>query len=276
MITFWYSANIRLGFLRQLKASNRINPLKSKNLSRRTTMRTKTEVEVVSGFNLQSFEPVIQEQVKSFDLKLREAMKSFADATLRMGEALHGIQSILEPRDAFTAYLKSLPGLSRATAYRYIGYYTGLKEKLPELLVERIVTAGLPMQPTKDKPFGRYSKVMKKTPLPKGILTAERADAWINDLQTKYRGTRRVTTKSPEQLKEETIGFILRRFNRIPEKDRLVWLRDVLTDVGNNVGLAIAVSLKPEAAVTKAAEALEGVLAVGRPSVAKGAPTTHA
>lgn len=231
---------------------------------------------VIGGqFNIAALEVPLQEQIKHFDDDLRKAMHAFTDATLKMGEALSGIQEILEPRGAFTAYLKSLPGLSRATAYRYIGYFTNLQKRLPEPILERVVSAGLPMTSTNEKqPFGRYTKVMKKVPLPKGILTPERADAWVADLQAKYRSTRSTAqAKKPDALAEEVSKFVLRRFNKVPDSDRLAWLRDVLRDVGTNVGLDISVSLKTEEPAHKAVQAgqvLEDLMASGRPATGKG------
>ena len=233
-----------------------------------TKETTKAALVVGGEFKLEALENGERQQVVAFDTELRKAMGAFTDATLKMGEALSGIQKILEPRNAFTAYLKSLPGLSRATAYRYIGYFENLQKRLPNLILVRVVSAGIPMTGTTEKqPFGRYTKAFKKTPLPKGILTDERADAWVQSLQEKHRGMRKTAqVKSATELQTEATNAVLTRFNRVPEAARIAWLRTVFADIGNNVGLDINMALKPAVQAEAAATILERTFATAQPA----------
>lgn len=244
-------------------------------------MRTITAVEpkaalVVAGqFKFEALDVSLQEKIKSFETDLREAMHLFTDATLKIGQALSGIQKILEPRGAFTAYLKTLPGFSKATAYRYIEKYETLQKALPGPILERVIAAGIPMTSTDEKqPFGKYTKTMKKLALPKGPLSEEKADAWVAELQAKTPAAPR-QTKNMSELAKEAIRYVLGHFNKVPETDRLAWLRDVLTEVGNNVGLDIAVSLKTETKIAQAAHNLETTFGTAR-SARSTSPRAHA
>ena len=239
----------------------------------------KTAPAEFATFDTGALEETVRKQFEEYDQLLHDAVHQMGDAALRIGEALSKIREILEPRREFDNYLKSIGVFSRATAYRFINRYEHLQAKLPAPILERVVAAGLSMYGPKDNPFGRYAKAMKKIALPKGPLTSERADAWIAELQNKAVGTRRAARRSSmPELKEQIVRFVIRRFSRIPETDRLGWLREALHEIGNNLGLDIAISLKPEKRVEQAAEALEKTFATARPAMptAKGRPAVHA
>jgi len=213
-----------------------------------TVVTTAIAALVVAGeFHLEALENGERRQIEALTAQLHEAKKAFVDATLKMGEVLSGVQEILEPRGAFTAYLKTLGGLSKATAYRYIGAYQNLKQKFPEPILVRVVSAGLPMYgASKKQPFGVYTKAVSKTPLPKGILTDDRADQFVASLQERYRkGRKAARTKTATERQEESVKYVLRNYNRMSETERLPWLREVLSDIAKNIGLSINLAITP-------------------------------
>ncbi len=212
---------------------------------------------VVAGqFNIDALENGERRQIETLTTQLHEAKKAFADATLKMGEVLAGIQAILEPRGAFVAYLKSLGGLSKASAYRYIATFKKLKAKFPEPILNRIIAAGLPVYSTstaKRKEFGNYTKAIKRMKLPQGPLTETKADEFVQALQEKQRTLRiHAVAKTPKEHHADAVKYVLWRFNKIAETERLAWLQDVFSDIGANVGLTVTATITPAAAETPA------------------------
>lgn len=208
-----------------------------------------TALVVAGEFHLEALDNGERRQIEVLTAQLHEAKKAFTDATLKVGEVLSGIHAILEPRGAFTAYLKTMGGMSKATGYRFLLAYQNLKEKYPELILVRIIAAGIPMYgASKKEPFGSYTKAVNKTPLPKGILTEERADEYVEALQEKHRTLQAANRKkgqTPEALQDRFVSTALKMYNKIGESDRLVWLREGLERVAKNIGLSISLAISP-------------------------------
>ena len=133
-----------------------------------------------------------------------------------MGEHLAKVRKILEPKKMFEIYLRGLD-ISRATAYRYIGYFETLEKTLPPPVLIEVLKRDVVLS----------AKRVEAFPPPKDGAPGE-INKWI-DMQE--RGTGRiikvsVPEETPEMLMKQNINDIRRTFSRLPNnhKTKAAWI----------------------------------------------------
>lgn len=192
---------------------------------------------------------------------LRTEMVHFAQSKLAIGEHLHKIQEILEPKRCFVRFLDNLrAGLSRKTAYRYIDGYQNAQSMLPEPVLREAMARGMNMLGSKEKPLGRYTLAVKRLPAPK-TSNPKVIDAYLEEVQEK---TREIYSndleKDEDELVKEVFRFFDARFQRLPNNHKT--RRRFVENLGGMMVARLGVS-SPQ---TFAPVAIDSVKAVrGRP-----------
>lgn len=240
--------------------------------------KAKQEVAIISAgpalvvnnkLNFDALENGERKTIEQLDAQVREGIQNFKNSVLKIGEGLAGIELILEPRRAFTAYLNTL-GIPRSSAYRSIRAFKVAKENLPDMILTQALASGIQMVGTEDEPFGRYTKIVKKLGIPKGIMTETRALEWVTQVKEKYLAQQKASRrKTPEQMEERAVRTVLQLAHRVPQETQITWLGDVLTKVAKNFGLQIHVIAVPgtgESKATAGAVQLETLMAGGKPA----------
>lgn len=190
--------------------------------------------------NLAALEPFVRKQVTQLSAQLSQAIGEFGMSGLKIGGILKEIEAILKPRGVFVPYLNSLPGFSTATAYRYINAYDIAQEKFPKAILDRVITCGLPMIGSKDAPYGKYTDVVKKLPMPENPTT-EQADKWLSKVQEEYRkgsGKNKGKAKLPDAtvLQKEAYTSVLKRYQKVPDNTKVYWMKQLLGYICFNLG----------------------------------------
>lgn len=219
-------------------------------------------------FSIEELENGLRTQVQAYDTKLKQAMHSFADATLATGEALSNIQGLLKPRGEFDGYLKTLaPTLPRSTAYKFIAIYERIKSEFPPMIVEKLIVSGIPIAGrTEDKPFGRYTKVVKKLGLPHGPLTEAKASEWVQSLNEKYRSSRSPGKRTAADRYKLLVKTGIFQASKWPDSERFVLLGKAFAEIAANFGLVSHLTLGTEKRIEATAGALETTFATARPA----------
>lgn len=182
-----------------------------------------------------------RERVEKLEAELQAGAESVGTGVLAMGRALMRIQSLLEPRGLFTAYLNHLLWLSPATAYRYIFAYKQTRDKLPEMVVTKAAASGMPLFGYRqDRPFGRYTDAVKKLPPPKEEDEAK-VDRWLSALRESVKsqpGPQRMEEGVPKaEITASAAEYLAKAYERIRRKPPIVeWMQELAKMVEAKVG----------------------------------------
>jgi len=195
-----------------------------------------TQKEVI---NMKSLDTVTRNEVTRLTKELQGAVTDFGMSGLKIGKVLKDIHTLLDPRGQFTPYLNSLPGFSVATAYRYMSAYEGAIANMPKNILNTVIAAGLPMLGTGDKPYGKYSDVIKKHPMPKDP-SDEEAQQYIAEVQAEYSKTRKkggAKVPNPDALKYEAFTSVLKKYSKVPDNAKQYWIKQLFSYVLGNLGM---------------------------------------
>lgn len=200
------------------------------------TMKDPNTGREVIDFKL--LEPQVRDEVASITVGLKAAFTDVRQGYLKIGALLDRAETILKPRKLWTAYLASFPNFQQAQAYRYINGYKLAKTHYPEAVLDVVLSTGMNIIGTKDRPYGKYQDIVKHLPPPKNADT-DKALGWLNQVETAYRETRKKGAKlvDPDELAKITFGTITRNLGKLPDGKQLGWLRKVFGYVLHNMGV---------------------------------------
>ncbi len=155
-----------------------------------------------------------------------EARADGARSYLEMGRHLEVVQQILEPTGKFLDYIKSIPHLSQATAYRHIWAWQNAQRVLPPATLEAAATIGVRLISwQKDGDFTpQFKRAITKVEREMGSPPAKdvnKAAAWI---QRAMEVKREMAPKTRVFNSDNVTIRILRAFQRflerVPPEDR--------------------------------------------------------
>jgi hypothetical protein len=166
---------------------------------------------------------------------------------VEMGEHLTNLQAVLDGKNLFLAYLKSL-NFSYRTAYRYIEAYKAVKAQLPDYALRLAAARGIDLVGyAGDRPFGPYTDPIKKLPPPKEV---EAVPEWLDRIEEARKAAPRPRAKgtaSPQNTLKRAFRAVSTHYNRMPSgKARTQWAVKLLGILMAEFGLP-AQTLQPEA-----------------------------
>lgn len=238
---------------------------KKKGEVKKDALTLPTYTEKVTGLvrlNLNAFDPSVRKEIASLLSQAGEAYSSIARSHLRIGEILSKARMILEGRGEriFVAFLNEIPGMSTATAYRYINAWDHARTVFPEAILTKILAANLPMLGGPDQKFGKYTDAVTKKNLDRELDKAVKngkvdeayAENWIKRVQVAYteehqkaRG-KGAKVPDPTQLQQEAYTAVRRRYLKLPKgKKTISWLSNLFAYVLAASGVGSPVTIDP-------------------------------
>lgn len=252
----------------------------------------------LTRLNLNAFDPATRKEIAGLLAQAGEAYSSIARSHLRIGEILSKARMILEGRGEriFVAFLNEIPGMSTATAYRYINAWDHARTVFPEAILTKILAANLPMLGGPDQKFGKFTEAVTKHNLDReldkavkaGTVTEEYAENWIKQVQVKYalehskaRG-KGAKVPDPSALQQEAYTAVRRRYLKLPKgKKTISWLSTLFAYVLAASGVGSPVTIDPrkppkewDGQSQKEEEKVSEEAKNGKTTGAKEAPTT--
>lgn len=216
----------------------------------------KTITDPVSGkqvINFKIMETEVRKEVASLTGQLSKAMSDLGTSALRIGEILSKVELLLKPRGVWVAYLNSLPGFTQPSAYRFIRGYRNAKEKYTPAILSMVLASGMDMIGDENKPYGKYSEVVKKLPPPSvtgdEAKDKDAASQWLTKVEAHYRESRKkgaVTTPDSSTLQKEAFLAVLKRYGKVPESKQLQWIRDLFAYILGNLQLTQDFLVEPK------------------------------
>jgi hypothetical protein len=216
----------------------------------------KTITDPVSGkqvINFKIMETEVRKEVASLTGQLQKAMSDLGTSALRIGEILSKVELLLKPRGVWVAYLNSLPGFTQPSAYRFIRGYRNAKEKYTPAILSIVLTSGMDMIGDDNKPYGKYTDVVKKLPAPKPTgdeaKDKEAASQWLTKVEAHYRESRKKgAVKIPDSvtLQKEAFLAVLKRYGKVPNEKQLQWVRDLFAYILGNLQFAQDFLVEPK------------------------------
>lgn len=200
--------------------------------------------------NLKStaIEPQVRDRVVALSNEIRQAMTDVRVGFLKIGKSLSEAEMILKPRKLWVSFLASFPNFKQAQAYRYINGYNIASQAYPPAVLEVILTTGMDMIGTKDRPFGKYQEIVKMLPPPKDADSGK-AIAWCNQVEQRYAASRKKNNKTgptPKELQKQAFGAVLRCYAKVPDKQQLQWIRGLFGYVLGNLGMVQTEEIIPQ------------------------------
>jgi len=201
--------------------------------------------------NPEGLEPELRKKVVILTNQLQTAMTGLGTSAIEIGRTLKELEMLLKPRKIWVPYLNSIPGFSTASAYRYINAYETAQDKLPKVVLDRVLALGVPMIGTKDEPYGKYTKVITDGNLrpPSGKdVTALQADDWIKKVvnaSKEAHGASRARTPDAGEYQRQAYVAVLRRVQKIPTDKRISWLHELFGFVLGNMGIDATFNVEP-------------------------------
>ena len=212
--------------------------------------------------NLTAFEPAMRAKIIGLMKDVQSDVSDIARSHLKIGHTLSEARLLMEQQGEriFVAFINEIPGMSMTTAYRYINAWDHAKNIFPELILQRILAANLPMIGGKDQMFGKYTEAVKKMKLDvelqdaveKGKISPEFADEWVKKVQlaqSELHYKRSAKTPDPSALQEECFYAVRRRWKRLPEnKQTVAWLSNLFGFLLDAAGFASPATVQPRKA----------------------------
>ena len=177
-------------------------------------------------------EPAVRDKMMSITSELREAFTSIRVGFLKIGSLLSEAEMIMKPRGMWVQYLNSWPNFKQAQAYRYINGYQIAQKHYPPAVLDVILSTGMDLIGTKDRPYGKYTDVIKRLPPPKDA-DAGKAVAWCNKVEAAYKDSRKKENKvvSTDDLLKNAFLAVTNKYHQVPEKKQLQWVRHLFSYV---------------------------------------------
>lgn len=204
-------------------------PAASTELIKPDSADTKFRTDPNSGkkvVNWDLVETAVREKMFSITNDLRQAFTDVKVGFLKIGALLSEAEMIMKPRGMWTQYLNSWPNFKQAQAYRYINGYLIAQKHYPPAVLDVILSTGMKLIGTKDRPYGVYTDVVKKLPPPKDADPGK-ALAWCNKVEAAYRDSRKKEnrTANAETLMRDAFLAVTKKYHQVPEKKQLQWIR---------------------------------------------------
>lgn len=138
--------------------------------------------------------------------QLIEVRQSIGAGILKQGEILSQMRDTLHGAFyKFVAY--RIPSLSSASITRYISAWENAK-KLPEPILKAALAGNIDLVgPDKAEPFGKYSDVVKKLPMPRQV-DEKKAEEYVKNVIDAYAESR--TKGKPGRKKSITLNEAMR------------------------------------------------------------------
>lgn len=189
--------------------------------------------------NMKHLEPDLRRMVASKSKELQDAITEFGMSGLKIGKVLKEIELLLKPRGIFTQYVNSLPGFSLSTAYRWINGYEIAAKRFPMQILNRVIASGMAMIGDNKNPYGKYTEVVKKLPMPSGEITEDQADQWLGKVSAAYRkgrGGHGAKLPDAETLQKEAYQAIMKRYQKVPDNSKQYWIKTLVSYIAFNLG----------------------------------------
>lgn len=209
------------------------------------TVLDKNSGRQVINWNL--VEPAVRDKMVEITNNLKQAFTDVRVGFLKIGKELSDAEMLLKHRGLWVAYLNSFPNFKQAQAYRYINGYVIATKQLPSAILEVVLSTGMDMVGTKDRPFGKYQDIVKKLPPPKDADSGK-ALAWLNVVEAKYRESRKAGNRvvNSKSLQMGAFKSILRAYGQVPEKGQLQWIRGLFGYVLGSLGMKQMEEITPQ------------------------------
>lgn len=210
----------------------------------------KTVIDKNSGraiVNWDLVEPAVKEKMMTITSGLREAFASVRVGFLKIGSLLSEAEMIMKPRGLWVNYLNSFPNFKQAQAYRYINGYMIAQKNYPPAVLDVVLSTGMDLIGTKDRPFGKYQDVVKQLPPPKDDDSGK-ALAWCNRVEAAYKESRKKENKvvNSKDLQKQAFLSVMRAYGKVPEKQQLQWVRGLFSYVLGNLGIKQMEEITPQ------------------------------
>lgn len=192
-------------------------------------------------------EPAVREKMLGITNGLREAFTSVRVGFLKIGALLSEAEMIMKPRGMWVQYLNSWPNFKQAQAYRYINGYLIAQKAYPPAVLDVILSTGMDLIGTKDRPYGKYTDVVKKLPPPKDA-DAGKALAWCNKVEAAYASSRKKENKgavNTQDLLKDAFLSITKKYHQVPEKKQLQWVRSLFAYTIGYLGMKQDETISP-------------------------------
>lgn len=210
----------------------------------------KTKLDPNSGrqvINFDLLEPQVRDRVVEITNNLRQAFADVRAGFLRIGKELSEAEMILKPRNLWVQYLNSFPNFKQAQAYRYINGYLVAQKHYPPAILDVILSTGMDMIGTKDRPFGKYQEIVKLLPPPKDADSGK-AVAWCNQVEKKYRESKKRENKTVDAVSLQRDAFlaVTKKYHQVPEKKQLQWIRNLMGYILGSLGMKQDETITPQ------------------------------
>lgn len=198
--------------------------------------------------DLTKVEPLVKDKVLSLTRSIMKSMTDVRIGYMKIGKDLTEAEDLLKKRGLFVFFLNSFPNFKQAQAYRYINAYKLAEKNYTPAILDAILSTGMPMIGTKDRPFGKYQDIVKQLPPPQGDNLQKAVD-WLNTVGRQYSESRKKESKSEDNLslQKECFLFIKKRYDKIPDTKRLRWTRDLFGYfIGTVMGMKQDETIQPK------------------------------
>lgn len=196
--------------------------------------------------NIKALPTDIAKRVNDLSNRLLNQFQTLSKSRLDIGKTLLEAKQMLEPMGIFVAWINGIPGLSKASAYRYIDRYQVAVKHLPEPVREYALTAGEDIVGTdENKPFGKFTEAVEKVGPPPQATGNKKEDSlaamrWVNEVTTTqgkifHKNTRGKKTYE-EHVKAAVKGFI-GHYVGVDDKQQMPFVRDVFGYILANLSL---------------------------------------
>lgn len=156
--------------------------------------------------------------------QLVDVRQSIGAGILKQGEILSQLRDTLH--GAFYRYVAHrIPSLSSASITRYISAWENAK-KLPEPILKAALAGNIDLTgPDKAEPFGKYSEVVKKLPMPRQV-DEKKAEEYVKNVIDAYAESRtkgkpgRKKTINWHDAMRQSFTTVFRTYERIRPKEK--------------------------------------------------------
>lgn len=232
-------------------------------MSRLASIQTKSNLIPATAFTQLPYWKLLNEEEKKIVEKesqeLARAMFHEGASKLEQGKHLSELQKTLEPYRVFVRHLRQFR-FSMKTAYRRIGEFNNAKKRFPEPVLQALLARGLDVVgDTSDRPYGKYTPVMKTLPLPK-TTDKYQIDEWVTKVEAKYKEYRSDLRNglpygfaggdhpSPDTLMKAAFRHVRIRLKRVPKGQQAKWLRTLMQHLAAELASPETITVSPSEA----------------------------
>lgn len=220
-----------------------------------------------------------QDEVLGLRKTILDEQQKMGYSILKIGECFSRAQDLL-PR-TFVAFIKTIPGFSTATVYRFMGSYKNARQHLSPPALAAALAAGLDItSDKKSQPFGKFTGLVKKFPPPDKNASPEEAAKWVKTLELAQQVQRkekmgRAGKQEPRygDLLRKDFQTIYRDIMRLKsDEQRIEFLTELTSYLAGVLEIDRTIPVKPE---KPSDELTEGLVMRPKPepAVQKPAPT---